>query len=190
MDESSIADKTFKNVDYTQVRLPKGEYENCVFEGCNFSGSYLDNQNFMECQFIECNLSNANIAHTTFKEVIFSNCKMIGLKFAECNDFLMDFTFDSCTLNFSSFYGLDLKSQKFDTCKLIEVDFTETDLSNSVFVDCHLDGAIFDRTNLEKSDLRQARNFNIDPEKNRIKKARFSKENVLGLLRSYDIAIT
>jgi uncharacterized protein YjbI with pentapeptide repeats len=116
---SFIADKTFKTQDYTQNRLPKGEYENCIFEGCTFENSYLDNQNFMECEFIDCNLSNANLAHTIFKEVSFSHCKLMGLKFEDCSNFLLDFSFTSCILNLSSFYGLTLKNQLFKYFKLI-----------------------------------------------------------------------
>ncbi len=190
MDTPFIADETFKNVNYSEVKLPKGEYENCVFEGCDFSEGYLDNQNFMECEFIDCNLSNANVAHTIFKEVTFFHCKMMGLKLEQANDFLMDIMFNNCILNFSSFHAMDLKSQKFDTCKLIEVDFSEADLSNSVFADCYLDKAVFEKTNLENADLRRAKDFTIDPEKNRIKNAKFSKENVLGLLAKYNIVIT
>ena len=113
-----ITDQTFKNQDYTKVRLAKGEYENCIFRGCNFENGYVDNQNFMECEFIDCNLSNANLAHTTLNEVTFLDCKMLGIKFDDCNDFLLDFTFRNCTLNLSSFYGLKLKNQK-DRAELI-----------------------------------------------------------------------
>ena len=52
-----------------------------------------------------------------------------------------------------------------------------------------LEGAIFERTNLESSDFRTATHFTIDPEKNRLKKAKFSKEGVLGLLKNYDIVV-
>lgn len=184
-----IADQTFKGKDYTQNRLPKADYENCVFKGCDFANGYLDNQNFMECKFVDCNLSNANIAHTIFKEVIFSHSKLIGLKFEDCNDFLMDFSFQDCILNFSSFYGLKLKSQRFMDCKLEGVDFTEATLVQAQFAKCDLQGAIFSATVLENADFRTARNFNIDPERNRLKKAQFSKEGAIGLLKKYDIVV-
>ena len=49
--------------------------------------------------------------------------------------------------------------------------------------------ASFDRTNLEKADLRTANNYTIDPAINRVKKARFAYPGVLGLLRNYDLRI-
>jgi fluoroquinolone resistance protein len=42
---------------------------------------------------------------------------------------------------------------------------------------------------LEKADFRTAYNYSIDPEKNRIKKAKFSIFGVTGLLDKYDIEI-
>ena len=36
-----IADKTFKNKDFTTTALPKGEYDNCTFISCDFSEDYL-----------------------------------------------------------------------------------------------------------------------------------------------------
>jgi uncharacterized protein YjbI with pentapeptide repeats len=70
-----------------------------------------------------------------------------------------------------------------------EVDFTECDLCNSVFDNCDLTGAAFDKTNIEKADFRTSFSYIIDPEKNRIKKAKFSLTGLPGLLNKYDIEI-
>lgn len=184
-----ITDTTFTGEDFTQNRLPRAEYENCTFNSCNFENSLLDGQNFMECTFIDCNLSSTNITHTIFKEVSFIKSKMLGLKFESCNTFLIDFTFETCVLNFSSFYGLTLKKQKFTDCKLIQVDFTEADLSETNFYNCNLEKAIFDSTKLEKADFTSAYNYSLDPEVNTIKKAKFSKDGVSGLLTKHNITI-
>jgi hypothetical protein len=52
-----------------------------------------------------------------------------------------------------------------------------------------LAGATFDNTNLEKTNFTTAFNYSIDPDNNRIKKAKFSVPGVLGLLNKYDIVI-
>ncbi len=184
-----ISDKAFKNQDFTKTRLQKAEYENCVFEGCDFSDSFLDNQHFLECEFNECNLSNANIAHTTFNEVVFLGCKMIGLKFETLNDFLLTFSFEHCALNLCSFYQMELRNQRFKHCKLIEADFTEASLTGAVFADCDLNKAIFQQTNLEKVDFTTAANFDVDPEINLIKKAKFAQDGLYGLLRKHHIIV-
>lgn len=189
MNNAFVSDQTFKNQNYAQTRLPKGEYENCVFMGCDFSNGYLDNQNFTECEFIDCNLSNANIAHTVFNDVSFSLCKMIGLKFETLNAFLLSFSFNSCTLNLSSFYQMQLKNMRFVECKLIETDFAETNLTKALFDNCDMKNTVFENSILLEADLRTAYNLNLDPEKNRIKKAKFSKVGALGLLTKYGIDI-
>jgi len=49
--------------------------------------------------------------------------------------------------------------------------------------------AAFENTILEKADFRTSFNYSIDPEKNRIRKARFSLAGISGLLDKYDIEI-
>ena len=89
----------------------------------------------------------------------------------------------------SYFYKLSLKNTKFKNCILKEVDFTEANLSSSIFDNCDLGMATFENTILEKADFRTSFNFSINPDQNRIRKAKFSMPGVLGLLDKYDIEI-
>ena len=70
-----------------------------------------------------------------------------------------------------------------------EVDFAEANLSNSLFDNCDFSGTVFEHTNLEKADFRTAQNFAVNPETNNIKKAKFSKLGLIGLLYKYDIVV-
>jgi len=70
-----------------------------------------------------------------------------------------------------------------------EIDFAEADLSNSLFDNCNLLQAVFDHTILEKADFRTAYKYSIDPEINRIKKAKFSVAGISGLLDKHGIEI-
>lgn len=185
-----IEDEVFKGINFLTDKLPRGEYENCTFLNCDFAGSDLSGVSFLACEFRECNLSMAKVANTAFKNVQFKGCKLVGLHFDSCNPFLLAFLFDSCQLNLSSFYKLSIKKTRFENCTLHEVDFAEADVSQSQFTNCDLLGAIFDRTNLEKADLRTAYNYTLDPETNRIKKAKFSLAGVAGLLARYQIEIS
>ncbi|MCM4167531.1 hypothetical protein KCTC52924_00970 [Arenibacter antarcticus] len=189
MNNPFIMDQTYKGIDYTINKLPKGEYENCVFESCSFSKADIANVSFMECTFIECDLSNVHLKNTAIKESEFENCKMLGVRFDHCNPFLLSFKFVGCTLNLSSFHKLTLKNMVFSNCKLHQADFSESDLSNAKFDNCDLKEAIFENSILLKTDFRSAINFNIDPENNKLKKAKFSKEGALGLLLKYNIDI-
>jgi uncharacterized protein YjbI with pentapeptide repeats len=84
---------------------------------------------------------------------------------------------------------LKLAKTRFINCSLKETDFAEADLSSSVFNNCDLAHAGFDNTNLEKADLRTAYNYSIDPERNKVKKAKFSAAGLSGLLHKYDLII-
>lgn len=114
---------------------------------------------------------------------------MLGLHFSDCNTFIISLDFKDCHLNLSSFFKLKLKRTKFINCSLQEVDFAEADLSASLFSDCDLLGAVFENTGLEKVDFRTSRNYSLDPDLNRIKKAKFSMPGIAGLLDKYDIDV-
>ena len=88
-----------------------------------------------------------------------------------------------------AFFQLKIPSTQFISCNLQEEDFTETILTTSVFDCCDLKGAIFDSSNLEKSDFRITFNFTINPENNKLKGGKYRKENISGLLNNYQIVI-
>jgi uncharacterized protein YjbI with pentapeptide repeats len=72
---------------------------------------------------------------------------------------------------------------------LEEVDFTQADLTAAIFNDCNLALAVFYQTILEKADFRSAFGYLIDPEENRVKKAKFSLSGIPGLLSKYQLTI-
>ncbi len=185
MKEIYITDKTFDRND----TLTKGEYENCIFSSCNFADSDLSEFKFTDCTFNSCNLSLAKLNKTAFRDIKFKDCKMLGLRFDTCNEFGLSFSFDGCQLNHSTFYKTKIKKTIFKNSQLQETDFSEADLTSAMFDDCNFERATFDQTILEKADLRTSYNYSIDPEINRIKKAKFSILGVAGLLEKYDIEI-
>lgn len=184
-----VEGKTFEKQSYKQNPLPKGEYDDCTFNNCDFSEADLFAIDFIDCRFVDCNLSLANIAKASFKNVSFVACKLLGLHFEHCNPFLLSVSFKDCNINLSSFYRLKLKSTHFENCSLNEVDFNATDLTQSKFVNCDLADAKFDQSNLEKVDFSTAYNYTINPESNRVKKAKFSVNGLAGLLSHYDILV-
>lgn len=189
MEKIYIEDKTFDKLDFSSHPLDEGEFDNCHFNRCNFSNFNLSNKQFLECHFVGCNISSAQLVKTAFKQVRFKDCKLLGLHFENCSPFLFSVEFENCFLQLSSFYGIKMKKTRFSNCNLQEVDFTETDLSGCLFEQCDFLKATFGNTILEKSDLRTSYNYSIDPEVNRIKKAKFSIQGVGGLLDKYDIII-
>lgn len=79
---------------------------------------------------------------------------------------------------------------QFLQCNLREVDFTFAELTEASFDGCDLLGATFVDSNLEKADFRNAVNVALDPDQNRIKKAKFSRDGLAGLLQKYQLEVS
>jgi len=182
-------DKTFDKVDFTEKPLAKGEYESCTFLHCNFSNSDLSGIRFLDCAFTGCNCSLAKLVKTVFGDIKFRDCKMLGLRFDTCDKFGFSIHLESCNLDNSSFFQVKLVKTVFKNTQLRELDFTEADLTGSVFDNWDLAGAVFENTIIEKADFRTSYNFSIDPEINKVKKAKFSLYGLPGLLNKYGIEI-
>lgn len=181
--------KTFERINYTSVRLYEEEFEECTFKECDFTNSDLTGSDFINCRFENCNLTTVKVINTGFKEVIFRGCKLIGIEFGTCTNFLFSISCVTCNLNYSSFHKKRLKKMVFKDCLMKEVLFSGCDLSESVFQECNLENAAFEGNNLEYANFTAAFNYTIDPEINRMKKARFSTTGLAGLLRKYNLNI-
>ncbi|MAT58674.1 MAG: hypothetical protein CMF23_11950 [Ignavibacteriae bacterium] len=189
MEDLYQLEKTFTKLNFAETPISKGEYEKCVFKNCNFFKGNLAEFIFIDCDFISCDLSMIEISSAAFNNAQFIDCKILGVHFETCNDFGFSVKFENCILDHSSFLGIKMNKTNFISCKMEEVDFAKSDLTNSVFTDCDLKRAMFNRTNLTKADLSTSYNFSIDPEINKIKRAKFSVNNLSGLLDKYEIVI-
>ncbi len=179
----------FKDTFDRVASIANGEYEQCSFTSCDLGEADLSEAVFINCVFAGCNLSMAKLTRATFRDVSFIDCKMLGLKFGDCNEFGLSFRFERCVMDHCSFYRSKIKNTIFKDCRMHEVDLAECDMSCSVLDNCDLAGASFDATGLEKADLRNSINYSIDPDRNRIKKAKFSLHGAIGLLDKYDIEV-
>jgi fluoroquinolone resistance protein len=189
MAKEIIEDQQFSGIVYTEDTFKPADYENCRFTSCQLAGINLSHVNFMDCVFENCDLSMAKLGNTGFKGVALKGCKLLGLHFEDVNPFLLELSFADCQLNLSSFFNLTLKKTRFSNCGLKEVDFSGCDLTQAVFHNCDMLGAAFGDTVLEKADLRTAFNYSIDPERNKLKKAKFSLTGLPGLLQKHDIDV-
>ena len=73
---------------------------------------------------------------------------------------------------------LGFKENPYDT-KPLNVNFEDVDLSGTIFHGC----------DLSKADFSKAIRYDIDPQANKIKKAKFSLPEAAALLRGFDITI-
>lgn len=169
--------------------LPPGNFEDCAFTNCSFSGADFSGVSFEDCRFSDCDLSNVRLAETAMKPVWLANCKLIGLHFEDCADFLFAIHCTGCQLELSTFRERDLRRSSFTTSRLMETDFTGADLQEVAFHDCDLSRSIFERTDLRKADFSTASNYQLSPEDNRLRGAKFSPDGLAGLLTDYGIVV-
>lgn len=175
--------------DYSGLRLEECEYENILFQHCDFTNARFNGAAFIDCTFEQCNLSNATLDGVAFKSCTFIECKMIGLSFSQTRDFGFEIHVIQSNLSFASFDKKKLYKSMFTACNMEGVNFTQADLSKSKLDTCNLLDALFSNTNLSGVDFRTNINFLIHPEANTIKKARFQSQDLHRLLAGYAIVI-
>jgi uncharacterized protein YjbI with pentapeptide repeats len=181
--------RIFEKSAFGKKNMPEGVYEECRFRHCSFSGADLSGVTFRSCVFENCDMTLAKVEGTAFQEVRFEGCKLLGVAFSECRPLFLEMAFLDCMLKLSRFNGLGLKKTVFSNCDMEEADFTGADLTGSLFDNSNLMRTLFEHTCLEQADFRTAGNYSINPETNRLRKARFSLAGVPGLLDRYGIRI-
>jgi len=189
MEEYTYIHQTFEKENHAGNRLTDREFDGCTFINCDFSNCDFSGTIFIDCAFIDCNIGLIMVNKSGFKSVTFKTCKVLGIQFNQCDDFLFDVSFEDCILDYCSFSNKKMPKTIFKNCVMKEVSFVGANLTQAIFDNCNLERAIFNATNLANADFRTAYNYAIDPEYNPMKKAKFSTQGIAGLLEKYDIKI-
>ena len=74
-------------------------------------------------------------------------------------------------------------------CRAHDADFQEVDLTSADFSQSDFQGTLFNNCNLSKADFRSSRNYQIDPRTNKVKAAKFSLPEAIGLLLGFGIIL-
>jgi len=183
-----LPENTFKRWTAEQLRSEQ-EWEQCLFVDCHFAEADLRHKRFIDCRFERCNLALATLTGAGLQNVHFAECKLTGVQFAACQDMLFGVGFDQCQLHYASFAGKKLRGTRFQNCSCAEADFTQADLTNASFEQTTLSRAIFDHTQLNGADFTTATDFQIDPETNPLRQARFTVAGLVGLVSKYGVVI-
>lgn len=182
-------DKTFEKINFSNQRLDAREFDGCRFIHCDFSGATFSGCTFLDCSFEACNLALTKFPGSGLKTVSFEDCKIMGVRFDEADDFLFAVSFTHSQLDYSWFSRKKMPKTTFLSGSLKGVNFEGSDLTQAVFDDLSLAEAVFDQTNLTAADFSTARDYEFDPERNTIAKARFSASGLPGLLSKYKLKI-
>ena len=104
MKEKVFDKENYTNISYSGTRISNTEFDSCVFLNCDFSNSVLSENDFISCRFESCNFAMAKLSGSGLKDVHFADCKLIGINFDHCSDFLFAANFQKCVLDYASFF--------------------------------------------------------------------------------------
>lgn len=182
-----IENQEYHSENFSKKPLEGQQFSNCTFNNCNFTESLFSGTKFCSCRFNECNFSMVRLEGTRFQDVVFNGCKMVGVEFFKCEKSFFIVHFKNSLLHYCNFADLNLKGTVFLGSKLKECYFTNCCLIDANFAETDLSGTNFHNSDLSKADFSTATNYDIDPISNKIKKAKFSFPEAIGLLRGFDI---
>jgi len=185
-----ILDQEYSNLQLGLDDIMYCDYERCTFIHCDFTACDFLAVAFIDCVFTDCNFNEAKINYVSLRNALFTNCSFTSVNFTMCDPLLMQVEFKDCTLDYAKFYTLKIKGTVFTNCSLIAVDFMNTDLTGVIFDTCNLHKSVFVDAIANKADFTTSYNFTIDPERNKLRKAKFSQAGLKGLLEKYDLIIT
>jgi uncharacterized protein YjbI with pentapeptide repeats len=179
--------ETFSGQNYARQSLRGREFDTCTFSGCDFSYADLTGCVFSDCTFEGCRMTLTVVTDTVLRRVAFKKSDLRGIDFESASEFGIaceDSRLDNC-----SFVRRKMKETLFRGGELRECYFAGCDLSGAVFDGCMMTGTTFEQCDLSGADLRTAIGYVIDPLGNRIAKARFSEQNLAGLVASLGVVV-
>ncbi|QJW90695.1 pentapeptide repeat-containing protein [Spirosoma taeanense] len=183
---------------YRQVFSSSGEpvaswhghaFEQCQFRKLDLTRTALTGSSFVDCRFEDCNLTGVELKNTKLYDVQFTACRLLHVDFGVCDAFGFHTNFQDCQLDYTVFLNRKLRKANFTDCSLKEAHFLKCDLTATVFKNCNLELARFEDNNLTQVDFATSYNLTIDPDDNKVKKARFSLYSLPGLLTKYDLVV-
>lgn len=181
--------QSFKSEDFSKKLLDNYSFTDCSFQSCNFTECLLRNAWFCSCTFVGCNLSLVKLDGCRMQGAHFKDCKIVGAEFFKCENNFFSSSFKNSLLHYCNFSDLNMKNTAFNGSKLLENYFTNTCLTGADFSDVDLSGTVFHNCDLSKADFSSATQYVIDPQTNKMKKAKFSLPEAVGLLFGFDITI-
>lgn len=182
------------NTDFENLKIADKDLKGYLFEDCNFSSCVFDQISFEDviftsCIFIKCSFIMTSLNGTTMNDVFFNKCRLMGLNFTNCNEFLLNISFEQTILENIFISDKKLKKLKLSDCKLKDCDFMRIDFLQSNFSNSDFTNVTFSDCNLEKADFRASSGYFINPETNKIKNALFSLPEAQSFLTFLNIKI-
>ena len=201
MDFASAQQREYGPQEFTGVvlkneRITLKEFNACTFTKCVFSETAFEKCEFRDCVFKKCSLSLVSLKDSLFFGTRFEDSQLIGINWTETSwaknkaTLITPVDFFGCTLNYSTFIGLNLKKIKLTKCMAQDVSFEDANLTQANCTATDFTNSRFLHTNLTQADFTGATNYSIAANQNTLKKTKFSLPEAMSLLYSLDIILT
>jgi len=188
-----LIESSFSGKDFSGITVRDRDFMLCSFRSCQMAEIDLRSCRFQDCSFEQCDVSLAKLERCQFQNTTFCKSRLVGIDWTRLTwqkkALKPALHFVECNLNYSNFFGCLLKNTKFTDCMLQEVEFGEADLSQADLRRADLSQARFFHTDLTETDLRDARNYDINAVVNTLHKTRFTLPEAVSLLHSLDIIL-
>lgn len=183
----------FENLDLDQGHMEDSVFEDCTFYKCRICETKIRHCSFRGCSFRGCIIQNNTYEFTDVVDCRFFECSLVGVNWNDVereNNIILPFSaFEGCTLKHNLFFGFKMKKFDFSGCDLLGSTFQKCDLRESSFQRAGLKDAVFLQNDLTGADFRQAEDYAISLESNKMKKSRFSFPDAIRLLSSTGIIV-
>ncbi|HET6446679.1 MAG TPA: pentapeptide repeat-containing protein [candidate division Zixibacteria bacterium] len=185
------SDHSFSDLRLSKIKLEASSFYECRFVDCSFTESVFHDCRFAGCSFINSDLSLIKVPLCAFSRVQFESSRLIGIDWTQADwratSLGEPVRFTRCTINHSTFIGVNLSKILIRDTSAQNVDFREADLSGADLSGTDLSDSLFSNTNLSGADLTSAKNYTISPETNKLKGTKFSLPEAMALLFNMDI---
>jgi uncharacterized protein YjbI with pentapeptide repeats len=190
---TQYSEKVFEGVILERALVETAGFNGCTFSGCSFVETTLDRCRFVNCVFKRCDLNLARVPSCSFDGNRFEHSKLMGVNWTKAHwpttRLRPPFGFFACTVSHSTFIGLELREVQIQDCAAADVDFREADLSQADLSGTDFSESIFLQTDLTEADFTGAYNYQIDPTRNTVRKAKFDLPEAMSLLYALDILL-
>jgi len=180
-DVRNVVDDEIVGTNFCGEQIDDKVIEDCTFRECRFVGAVLTDCRFVTCTFEDCDLSGVVLSGVALHEVRFLRCKLRGVDFAEAFSLRLP-EFEECMLDQAGYVGVALPGLTLEKCSAREACFQDAKLQRANFCGTDLHGALFSGADLRKADLRNAKDYVIDPRVTRVEGARASLPEAAAML--------
>ncbi|HAS88705.1 MAG TPA: hypothetical protein DCS48_05295 [Desulfovibrio sp.] len=178
----------FQSLDLADQTLAEVCFYRCTFKVSSFQYTELVDCEFQECAFMGCNLSLAVFANSKVIDTEFRDSKLLGINWGNLGPVIVA-RFTNCLMDRCAFCCQNLLKVKFSSCSFREAAFSDCKLARVKFDDCDFAGCQFHRTDLSYADFTLSRNYFMNAETNKLKKAKFSLPEAVSLLANLGIEL-